>query len=96
MKDGQAIRQRLLDAAAAEFAAHGIADARVGRISANARTDNAQLYAYHGSKDGLFDAVLNEHRKDHPRRAPDGRRSSGYATRLYDACLVHPDMASES
>ena len=37
MRDAQATRRRLLDAAAAEFAVHGIAGARVDRIAAAAK-----------------------------------------------------------
>lgn len=61
MRDGQATRRRLLDAATAEFAAYGIAGARVDRIVADARTNKAQMYGYYESKDGLFDAVFGEH-----------------------------------
>lgn len=58
MDKAQASRRRLLDAGAVEFAAYGIAGARVDRISAEAKVSKAQLYAYYGSKEGLSDAVL--------------------------------------
>ena len=57
-RDAEATRQRLLEAAAAEFAEFGIAGARVDRIAVAARTNKAQIYHYFGSKDGLFGAVL--------------------------------------
>ena len=57
-RDAEATRQRLLEAAAAEFAELGIAGARVDRIARAARTNKAQIYHYFGSKDGLFEAVL--------------------------------------
>ncbi|MCW2739133.1 TetR family transcriptional regulator [Nocardioides sp.] len=57
-RDAEATRQRLLEAAAAEFAEFGIAGARVDRIAAAARTNKAQIYHYFGSKDALFGAVL--------------------------------------
>jgi AcrR family transcriptional regulator len=86
----QASRRRLLDAAAAEFAAHGIAGGRVDRISAEAKVSKAQLYAYYGSKEGLFDAVLAEDILDAvPLTAND---LPGYAVRLYDAYLAHPRL----
>jgi AcrR family transcriptional regulator len=89
----QASRRRLLDAAAAEFAAHGIAGGRVDRISAEAKVSKAQLYAYYGSKEGLFDAVLADHVDDIldavPLTADD---LPGYAVRLYDAYLAHPRL----
>src|SRR6266446_6338881 len=54
VRDAEATRRRLLDAAAAEFAASGIAGARVDRIAEAARSNKAQIYHYFGSKDGLF------------------------------------------
>lgn len=54
----EASRRRLLDASAREFAAHGIAGARVDRISREARVSKNQMYAYYESKEGLFEAVL--------------------------------------
>lgn len=57
-RDAEATRARLLEAAIEEFAARGIAGARVDRIAAAARSNKAQIYHYYGSKDGLFDAVL--------------------------------------
>jgi len=59
VRDAEATRRRLLDAAAAEFAASGIAGARVDRIAEAARSNKAQIYHYFGSKDGLFQAVFD-------------------------------------
>ena len=53
-----ATRQRILDAALAEFAAHGLAGARVDEIAARAGTNKRMLYAYVGSKDELWLTVL--------------------------------------
>ena len=93
MGDGQATRQRLLDAATAEFARHGIAGARVDRIAAAARANKAQLYAYYGSKDALFDTVFGEHLALVVDMVPlDATDLPGYATRLYDAYLEHPEI----
>ncbi len=57
IRDAAATRQRLIDAARAEFAQYGIAGARVDRIATNAGANKAQIYNYFGSKDRLFDAV---------------------------------------
>jgi AcrR family transcriptional regulator len=93
MRDGLATRRRLLDAATAEFSRYGIAGARVDRISANAQANKAQLYAFFGSKDGLFDAVFSEHADLIVDTVPiDGKDLPGYAVRLYDACLVRPEL----
>jgi AcrR family transcriptional regulator len=53
-------RERILAAARAEFAALGIAGARVGTIANNAHINKERLYAYFGSKERLFEAVLAE------------------------------------
>ncbi|GAA1968324.1 TetR family transcriptional regulator [Amycolatopsis minnesotensis] len=93
MRDGQATRRRLLDAATAEFAAYGIAGARVDRISANAKANKAQLYGFFGDKDGLFDAVFQEHADAIVNAVPiTADDLPGYAVGLYDACLVHPEL----
>ena len=57
--DAQATQRRLLEAAAQEFAARGIAGARVDRIAEVARSNKAQIYHYFGSKDDLYDACID-------------------------------------
>ncbi|MBV2353858.1 TetR family transcriptional regulator [Streptomyces sp. J2-1] len=56
--DSSATRARLLEAAHEEFVAHGLAGARVERIAKNAPANKQAIYAYFGSKDELFDSVL--------------------------------------
>ncbi|WP_433161885.1 TetR family transcriptional regulator [Kribbella sp. CA-247076] len=56
-RNAERTRTRILAAATEEFAARGIAGARVNRIAEIAGCNKAMLYAYFGSKDGLFDAV---------------------------------------
>lgn len=89
----EASKRRLLDAATREFAAHGIAGARVDRISAQARVSKNQLYAYYGTKDGLFDAVLAEVVKGVVDQVPLTTADlAGYAVQLYDAYLDRPEV----
>lgn len=93
MRDGERSRQRVLAAATAEFAAHGIAGARVDRIAAAAGVNKAQMYGWHRSKDGLFDAVFAEqlHRiVDTVPFRPDDL--PGYAVALYDSYLASPEL----
>ncbi|MGC4941028.1 TetR family transcriptional regulator [Kribbella sp. DT2] len=93
MGDGQATRQRILEAAAAEFAQHGIAGARVDRIAASAKANKAQLYAYYGNKDALFDVILAEHVGSNLDQVPlTADDLPGYAVRLYDAYVEHPEL----
>ncbi|MFJ6672598.1 TetR family transcriptional regulator [Actinosynnema sp. NPDC091369] len=89
--DAEATRRRLLDAAAAEFAEHGIAGARVDRIAAAAKSNKAQIYHYFTNKDGLFDAVMSDLAQDTLREAPiDPANLPEYAGRLFDRFTDDP------
>ena len=90
-RDAEATKARLIDAATEEFAAHGIAGARVDRISAAAKVNKSMIYAYFGGKDQLFDAVMNAHVTkllDTVPFTPDDL--PGYAGRLFDYLLANP------
>jgi AcrR family transcriptional regulator len=90
---GVATKQRIMDAATEEFARYGIAGARVERVVEAARTNRAQLYAYFGSKEGLFDAVFFASLEQIVNVVPiDGTDLAGWAVRLYDEYLRRPDL----
>jgi AcrR family transcriptional regulator len=92
-RDAEATKARILEAATAEFAAHGIAGARVDRIAKAAGANKSLIYAYFGSKDGLFDAVFDAAVTSHIDNVPiDVDDLPGYATRLYDHRLAHPEL----
>ena len=57
-RDPEGMRIRILDAAKKEFAAHGLAGARVDRIAAEAGANKRMLYYHVGNKDALYLAVL--------------------------------------
>ncbi|HXW06187.1 MAG TPA: TetR/AcrR family transcriptional regulator [Vicinamibacterales bacterium] len=59
-RDAASSRQRLLDAAAAEFAAHGFAGASVDRIAAAAGLNKAMIYYHFASKAGLYGEILRD------------------------------------
>ena len=92
-RDSTATKARLLEAATDEFAAHGIAGARVDRIAAAANANKQLIYAYFGNKDQLFDAVLTTRfralTEDVP-FAPDNL--AGYVGRLFDYLMQHPEV----
>jgi len=90
---GEATLRRILDAATEEFAAKGIAGARMERITTAARTNKAQLYSYFGSKEGLFDAVIDD-RVDHAVSAVpfDVNDLPAFAVAQYDENLRHPNL----
>ena len=93
MKRAEATRERILEAATAEFAAYGIAGARVDRIAKAAAGNKNLIYLYFGSKERLFTAVLARHLAHvydavafTPEDLPD------YAARLCDFVLDHPPL----
>ena len=92
-RDGEASRRRLLEAATAEFAEHGIAGARVDRVAAASGVNKAQMYGWFGSKDGLFDAVFDDQLHRIVDSVPfDADDLPGYAVRLYDSYLQAPEL----
>jgi AcrR family transcriptional regulator len=90
--DSAATRSRLIDAAVAEFAAWGLAGARVDRIASAAEANKRAIYDYFGNKEGLFDAaltrVIGTLIEAVPLRAND---LPGYAGELFDYLQAHPD-----
>jgi AcrR family transcriptional regulator len=90
---GAATRQRIIDVATREFAEHGIAGARIERVVAAARTNKAQLYAYFGNKEGLFDAIFFGSLERIVNVVPiDAADLADWAVRLYDEYLERPDL----
>jgi TetR/AcrR family transcriptional regulator len=59
-RDGRLTRQRILAAATKEFAGKGLEGARVDEIALRSRANKNMIYHYYRSKDGLFQAVLEE------------------------------------
>ncbi|MER6373147.1 TetR family transcriptional regulator [Streptomyces mirabilis] len=90
-RDSEASKARLLQAATDEFAARGIAGARVDRIGAAAEVNKALIYTYFGNKEQLFDAVMDAHVArvlDEVPFTPEDL--PGYAGRLFDFLLANP------
>jgi AcrR family transcriptional regulator len=58
IRDAEATRRRILQAARSEFARYGLGGARIERIAEAARTNKRMLYYYFGNKEGLFLAAL--------------------------------------
>jgi AcrR family transcriptional regulator len=75
----------------AEFAAYGIAGARVDRITATAGVNNALLYRYFGSKSELFDTVFGTLAAELLEAVPFTLDDlPGYAGALIDYYAQHP------
>ena len=51
-------RERLIDAAVEEFAAHGLDGASIGAIADKAQINKQLVFHYFGSKNGLFETAL--------------------------------------
>ena len=86
-----AVRTRLLDAGREEFAAVGLAAARIERIAAAASSNKAQVFHYFGSKEGLFDALVEQTVAETFDEVPlDTGDLPGFAGRLHDSWVRRP------
>src|SRR5262245_12234379 len=93
-RDSAATKLRILDAATSEFAQFGLAGARVDRIAARAEANKQLIYAYFGSKEGLFDSVLEANIALLLDAVPfEAFDLPGYAGALFDFAVGHPDLA---
>jgi AcrR family transcriptional regulator len=92
-KDTTDSRSRLLDAAMSEFASCGVAGARIDRIAAQAGCSKGLIYTYWGSKEALFDAVLDQFvDATFTDITLDPIDLGEYAGRLYDSGAANPDI----
>jgi AcrR family transcriptional regulator len=92
-RDPEAKQRKLLDAGLAEFAAYGIAGARVDRIAKRAEVSAGLVYTHFGSKEALFEAVYNHVVVEAVNTMPlDPTNLPAYAGKLFDAQTAHPDV----
>ena len=90
--DSSATKVRILEAARREFAQHGLAGARVDRIAAAAKANKRLLYVYFGSKEDLFDVVIEQCLASAAAAIPfDATDLTGYAGALFDYLVANPD-----
>jgi AcrR family transcriptional regulator len=93
VRNPEATRRRLLEAGTAEFAACGIAGARVERIADAADCNKQSIYGHFGSKDGLFDAVFDAMVVNVVANVPfDPYDLPGYASKMFDWSRAHPEV----
>lgn len=85
--------RRIFDAAVKEFAAEGIAGARVDRIAQLADSNKALIYSYFGNKEQLFATVLQS-RLTNLAEAVELRpdRVGDYVGDLFDFMTSNPDV----
>ena len=92
-RDSSATKARLLDAAFSEFAAYGIAGARVDRIAEAAGANKRLIYVYFGNKEQLFDEVLQRAMTAGAESVPfDDSDLPGYAGAIFDHLVARPDL----
>jgi AcrR family transcriptional regulator len=90
--DAAATRSRLIEAAVREFAAYGLAGARVDRIAVGAAANKRAIYDYFRSKEGLFDAAVDRVTGDLIDAVPlRDNDLPGYAGELFDYLQRHPE-----
>jgi AcrR family transcriptional regulator len=93
MRNAEATRERILDAALAEFSAHGIAGARVDRIAQAAKCNKNLIYVYFEDKETLFKTVLSKHlTRVHEEKPFAPGDLPGYAAGVFDFAIANPDL----
>jgi AcrR family transcriptional regulator len=93
VRDAEATKVRIFEAAVAEFARHGIAGARIDRIAAEAKANKQLIYAYFGNKAELFTQVLGRCMVDLAAAVPvDPDDIEGWMDRLIDYHATHPEL----
>ncbi|GAA2361472.1 TetR family transcriptional regulator [Streptomyces cuspidosporus] len=92
-RDAEATKARIFAAATAEFAAHGIAGARIDRIAREAKANKQLIYAYFGDKAELFRQVIQHAMLDLAAAVPpDPEDPAGYLDRLMAYHAAHPEL----
>lgn len=93
MRNSEASKERILEAAMAEFSAHGIAGARVDRIAKAAGCNKNLIYIYFENKEKLFTTVLEKNLvRVYQVLAFTSDDPAGYAGRLFDFVIANPDL----
>jgi AcrR family transcriptional regulator len=87
-----AVPDRIIAAARAEFSRYGIAGARIDRIATAAKTSKERVYAYFSSKQALYRSVSARELAAVARVARmDAADLPGYAGRIHDYFTRHPE-----
>ncbi len=91
--DAAATKARLLEAAFAEFAQHGIAGAGIDRIAETAGANKRLIYVYFGNKDQLFEIVIGQALGLLANAVPFNPDDlPNYSGELFDYLLAHPKL----
>jgi AcrR family transcriptional regulator len=86
------VQHRILLSARAEFAAFGMAGARIDRIATNAHASKERLYAYFSDKAALFQAVLDLNGSEfYDAVSLRADAVAEFVGHLYDHSISHPE-----
>ena len=93
-RDRASTTRRILEAATAEFAEHGLAGARIDAIARRANANKQSIYAYFESKEKLFAEVLGRQLQELSDAVPvDPDRLPEWAGAVFDFQAAHPRVA---
>lgn len=92
-RDPERTRKLILEAAAAEFAAHGYAGARIAAIAARAGVNQQLISYYFDSKEGLYQAISERWRQRESELVPPGTPLPEQVRRYALEALSNPDGA---
>uniref|UniRef100_UPI001111B4F2 TetR family transcriptional regulator n=1 Tax=Nesterenkonia sp. F TaxID=795955 RepID=UPI001111B4F2 len=92
-RDAEATKERLLEAAIMEFAAHGLAGGRAERIASQAQCNVRMIYAYYVGKSGLLDAALAQALRHMAESVPPRSKDlAGWAGDVFDHHQRFPEV----
>jgi AcrR family transcriptional regulator len=90
-RDPERTKRLILDAATAEFAAHGYAGARIGAISTRAGVNQQLISYYFGGKEGLYQAISESWRERQQELVEPDMPMSEQLRQYALEVLRHPD-----
>lgn len=91
-RDAQRTREALLVAARAEFAAKGLAGARVSEIAARAGVNKQLISYYFGGKEGLYEAIIDRWHEQEEQLSEPGISLAELASRYLEVGHRQPDL----
>lgn len=92
-RDPERTKKLILEAATAEFAAHGYAGARIGAISTRAGVNQQLISYYFGGKEGLYQAISDGWRERQQELSAPGTTLSEQIRQYTLEALHNPDGA---
>src|SRR4051794_20030066 len=93
MGKAEATKERILEAAMAEFSAYGVAGARVDRIAKTAGCNKNLIYVYFENKETLFTTVLDKHlSRVYSDQVPTPEDLPAQTGRVFDFAMRNPDL----